>query len=124
MNKPANKISRNEKKFIQLIKATHIFFKKLKQIISEFQQNFVDPNILINISPQRVSIAFFSINVENVAAPYQLSSKQTAMRGFTLTEMLVAVAILGILSGIAIPSFISNIHKTNTIILNKIQCTD
>ena len=35
-----------------------------------------------------------------------------AKNGFTLTELLVAVAILGILSSISIPSYINHIHKT------------
>ena len=35
------------------------------------------------------------------------------LRGFTLPEMLVVVAIIGILAGIAYPSYVQNVNRAN-----------
>ncbi|MEO0457099.1 MAG: type IV pilin-like G/H family protein [Cyanobacteria bacterium P01_A01_bin.114] len=42
---------------------------------------------------------------------YQLSGKHTTQDGFTLIELLVVIIVLGILSAIALPSFLSQASK-------------
>ena len=43
-----------------------------------------------------------------------MSSPRRVQGGFTLIELMITVAILGVLSSVAIPSFIKNIRKAKT----------
>ena len=41
-------------------------------------------------------------------------NKKLMLKGFTLAELMIAVVIVGILSSLAVPRFISHIEKTRT----------